>query len=125
MPPRSSPPPKFEHDVKTDVKLKIKLQTIEGRRQRTSDIGFSCFAILPNTWFTTRPLVYLTVASTAIEADPEVDLPYSPLGYVIEAHVDDGHIGKPGFAEVEVTRVYPGESRVVVINAATKDQVVQ
>ena len=103
-PPRSSPPPKFEQDIQTDVKLKIKLQTGEGKPQRTDRIGYSVFAILPDTWFTARPLFYLGVATTAIEAEPEVELPYSPLGYVIEAHVD-GRTGKPSFAEVEVMKV--------------------
>jgi hypothetical protein len=120
VPPRSSPPPKFEHDIKTDVKLKIKLQTAKGKRQESAIIGYSCFAIMPNTWFTTRPLVYLTVASTFIKAEPEVELPYSPLGYVIDAHLDSEGISKPGFSEVEVTKVFPGESRDVVVTDLRK-----
>lgn len=121
VPPRSSAPPNFEHDIETDVKLKIRLQPVEGKTQKSDTIGYSCFAIMPNTWFTTRPLLYLTVASTAIEAEPEVVLPYSPLGYVVKAQLDDGRIDKPGFAEVEVAKVLPGESRDVVIIAVTSN----
>jgi hypothetical protein len=120
-PPGSSSSEKFEHDVKTDVKLKIRLQTVTGQ-PKESDVGYSCFAILPDTWFRTRPLRYLTLATTALEAEPKVELPYSPLGYVIKAHRDDGTIGKPSFAEVEVKKVLPGESRDVVINVGRESQ---
>ena len=63
-PPGSSSSEKFEHDVKTDVKLKISLQTVTGQ-PKESDVGYSCFAILPDTWFRTRPLLYLTLATTS------------------------------------------------------------
>ena len=119
-PPGTSPRPKFEFDAQTDVTFKISLQTFEGDPHRNYDIGFTCFAILPETWFTTRPLVFLTVASTAVEAEPEVKLPFSPLGYVVSAHEDAGRLGAPGFAEVEVTDVFPGESRDVVIQSALR-----
>ena len=65
-PPGTSPLPNFEHDVQTDVTLKVMHQTLDGNPQRAYDVGYSCFAIMPRTWFTKRPLVLLTIASNAI-----------------------------------------------------------
>ena len=67
-----------------------------------------------NVVTSTRP-----IASNAIDAEPVVEIPFSPLGYVIKAH-EDGRLGAPGFAEVEVTDVFPGESRDVVIQSASR-----
>jgi hypothetical protein len=120
VPPRSAPPTKFEHNIETDVNLKINLQTYENRSQKPS-ILYTCYAILPDTWFTARPRLYLTIASNVIKSEAEVSLPYSPLGYVIEAIQDGESIGKPGLAEVEVRDVYPGESRRVIIKVLKKN----
>jgi hypothetical protein len=122
VPPRSSPPPKFDSDIETDVTLKFKLQTAEGKPLDADRVDITCFAILPDTWFTTRPLIRLAVASTAVMSEPEVGLPYSPLGYVIETRDEFARSGMAGFPDVEVKSVYPGESRDVVIKAANKDQ---
>jgi hypothetical protein len=115
----TSPRPSFSHDVQTDVTLRILLQTMEGNPAETFDVGYSCFAIIPDTWFTKRPLVLLTIASTAIDDEPVVEIPFSPLGYVIKAH-EDGRLGAPGFAKAEVTDVFPGESRDVVIRTTSR-----
>jgi len=116
-PPRTTPRRTFEHDIDTDAKLKITLVTPDGQERSADGIGFSCFAILPKTWFTARPLVFVGSAIININGEREADLPYSPLGYVVEAHEDESSIGKPGFAEAEVTGVLPGQTREVRISA--------
>lgn len=115
-PGNSGPFLRFEADPATDVKLTFKLERPAGQSNAPRQIiGYSCFAILPQTWFKERPFVYLNLASTYYDSEPEVELPYSPLGYVIKARVDDVRVDGPVIAEVEVKNVVPLESRDVVI----------
>lgn len=124
--PPSSPQPEFKHDVKTDVKLTFNLQNSDENPPESS-ISYTCFGILPKSWFTTRPLLYLDFTNTYIMdyMNPGLKLPYSPLGYVVEAHWVDKRTGKPRFSKAEVTNVFPGESRDVVINTSNTEEVLK
>jgi hypothetical protein len=112
-PPRTEPPPSLEHNPNTDVKLVIRTILPEGRTEPLFDVSHTCFAILPSTWFQDRPLVYLGIAIQTMENERQCEVPYSPLGYVVE--YQEGR--NPG-VEVEVKGLLPGATSDVVIAVA-------